>query len=111
MGIFNNERVKVMQTFCQKHGDNVGLEDRRIVRPPEHLDNVGAEWTAELYGLSPGHDKFRKVDDDGNLSGSSFTSPDHLKIQRTKKVAVDQLQSGAGLTRLLHRGLIAQDLR
>src|SRR5678810_34461 len=108
MGIFNNERVEVMQTFGQKHGDDVGLEYRRIVRPSEHLDNVGAEWAAELNGISPGHHKFRKVDDDGNFSGSSFAPPDHLQMQRAKKVAVDQLQSGARFARLLHGELITQ---
>ena len=61
-GFSTTSVVQVVQPFADEDGHDVRLQDRRIVRPAEHLDDVGAEGAAELHRVAARHDELGEVD-------------------------------------------------
>ena len=81
------------------------LEDGRIVRPAENLDDVGAEVAAQLDRIAARHDELREIDDDRDLlSGHAAFRPRWLQVERAQQVAIDQLQRRAGFAGLASVG-------
>ena len=66
MRVLDDERVEIVQPFAEEHRDDIGLDDRRIVRPAQNLDDVGGERAAELQRVAARHDELRELDDDGD---------------------------------------------
>ena len=108
--VFSDQRIQIVHSFGKKHCDDVGLEDRRIVRPAQNLDDVRAEGAAELNGITAGNNEFGKIDDHRNLAWRFLPAADCLKVQRAKKVPVDELESSPGFACLQCGNLIPQYL-
>ena len=52
MRVLHDQGIEVVQRFAHQHRDDVRLGDGRIVRPPEHLDDVGGERSPELQRVA-----------------------------------------------------------
>ena len=70
MRIFNHQVIQIVQSLCQQQGHDVGLEDRRIVRPAQYLDHVGAERATQRQGIASRNHEFGKVNDYGDPFGA-----------------------------------------
>src|SRR6187431_713074 len=99
-----------MQSLGKKNSHDIGMEDRRIIGPPEHLHDVGTERPAELHRIAARHNEFREIDDDRDLLRRLFTAANGLKVESPKEIAIDQLKSRPGFACLHGRAFIPKYL-
>src|SRR5262249_10712134 len=110
MGVLDDKRVEIVQSFGQQHRDDVGMKNGRVIRPAQHLHNVGTEWTTELYWISTRNHEFSKINDDGDLARRLFTPEQGLEIERTQQITIDELERGPRFARLQSGNFFSQDL-
>ena len=108
--VLDHQLAEVVQPLAEEHGDDVRLDDRRIVGPAQHLDRVGRERAAEVRGVAARHHELGELDDHRDAPRRARRRiGQRLQVQRAQQVAVDQLQRRAGLARQRQRrGLLAE---
>src|SRR4030095_4202209 len=85
------------------------MKNGRIVRPAENLDDIRAERSAQLNGISARNDELGKVNDDCDLVPRFFLSY-RLEVETAKQIAVDQFQRRPWFAGLKSCDFIAEDL-
>jgi hypothetical protein len=100
--ILRDQLVDVVETLDHEHGRDVGLHDRGIVGPAEHLDHVRAEFPAQIERFAARHDELGEVDHDRDAR--RLLAGEHAQVERAQQVAVEQLERLARLARRRERG-------
>src|SRR5262245_30933861 len=86
------------------------MKNGRVIRPTQHLHNVGTERTTELYWISAGHHEFSKIYNDGDLARRLFIPAQRLEIEGAQQITIDELERRTRLARLQSGNLFSQDL-